>query len=174
MLLHGSLRTAQRSRSPVLVAAAPRGAVAGRVVLRRLRCSSSTATRKGFCGRAMNEENVTIPLPPALHAAVSRRAEPTTLHDSAKSTAVTSSGLDPRSMLGTLGGLTRLRNGIAFWARLNALICLGMTVLHEVTYRWFAHRTGDAPWASLTRSEEHTSELQSQSNLVCRLLLEKK
>src|SRR3990167_10191765 len=27
-------------------------------------------------------------------------------------------------------------------------------------------------WA--TRSEEHTSELQSQSNLVCRLLLEKK
>src|SRR2546430_4375356 len=26
----------------------------------------------------------------------------------------------------------------------------------------------------LARSEEHTSELQSQSNLVCRLLLEKK
>src|SRR2546427_5690060 len=28
--------------------------------------------------------------------------------------------------------------------------------------------------AKLLRSEEHTSELQSQSNLVCRLLLEKK
>src|SRR2546430_11288816 len=28
--------------------------------------------------------------------------------------------------------------------------------------------------AALARSEEHTSELQSQSNLVCRLLLEKK
>src|SRR5438270_7899514 len=28
--------------------------------------------------------------------------------------------------------------------------------------------------AHVTRSEEHTSELQSQSNLVCRLLLEKK
>src|SRR2546427_5044538 len=28
--------------------------------------------------------------------------------------------------------------------------------------------------ASLERSEEHTSELQSQSNLVCRLLLQKK
>src|SRR5205085_3311586 len=27
---------------------------------------------------------------------------------------------------------------------------------------------------SIVRSEEHTSELQSQSNLVCRLLLEKK
>src|SRR5205085_8827175 len=34
-----------------------------------------------------------------------------------------------------------------------------------------------APWcvqAQQARSEEHTSELQSQSNLVCRLLLEKK
>src|SRR2546427_8361744 len=28
--------------------------------------------------------------------------------------------------------------------------------------------------SSVGRSEEHTSELQSQSNLVCRLLLEKK
>src|SRR2546427_9485119 len=31
--------------------------------------------------------------------------------------------------------------------------------------------SGDVP---AERSEEHTSELQSQSNLVCRLLLEKK
>src|SRR5438270_10451079 len=30
------------------------------------------------------------------------------------------------------------------------------------------------PLSPATRSEEHTSELQSQSNLVCRLLLEKK
>src|SRR5256886_11685512 len=30
------------------------------------------------------------------------------------------------------------------------------------------------PGAPHSRSEEHTSELQSQSNLVCRLLLEKK
>src|SRR2546430_5645166 len=29
-------------------------------------------------------------------------------------------------------------------------------------------------WCVRRRSEEHTSELQSQSNLVCRLLLEKK
>src|SRR2546430_9755583 len=29
-------------------------------------------------------------------------------------------------------------------------------------------------WSWRWRSEEHTSELQSQSNLVCRLLLEKK
>src|SRR5256886_5202672 len=30
------------------------------------------------------------------------------------------------------------------------------------------------PLCIIIRSEEHTSELQSQSNLVCRLLLEKK
>src|SRR2546430_17358914 len=36
-------------------------------------------------------------------------------------------------------------------------------------------RTVDGPeFAPQKRSEEHTSELQSQSNLVCRLLLEKK
>src|SRR5688572_33351522 len=35
-------------------------------------------------------------------------------------------------------------------------------------YRHRNHPAGD------DRSEEHTSELQSQSNLVCRLLLEKK
>src|SRR3989475_8791433 len=34
--------------------------------------------------------------------------------------------------------------------------------------------TTATPSASASRSEEHTSELQSQSNLVCRLLLEKK
>src|SRR2546427_2225859 len=35
------------------------------------------------------------------------------------------------------------------------------------------HAVADPPRAR-PRSEEHTSELQSQSNLVCRLLLEKK
>src|SRR5205807_4914449 len=30
------------------------------------------------------------------------------------------------------------------------------------------------PWPRVRRSEEHTSELQSPCNLVCRLLLEKK
>src|SRR5688572_31669740 len=35
-------------------------------------------------------------------------------------------------------------------------------------------RADELPVRVGTRSEEHTSELQSQSNLVCRLLLEKK
>src|SRR5688572_32723868 len=41
-----------------------------------------------------------------------------------------------------------------------------------------SRKAGLSPWGSgvptSSRSEEHTSELQSQSNLVCRLLLEKK
>src|SRR6266853_5965106 len=35
-------------------------------------------------------------------------------------------------------------------------------------------RCRSSPCRGRSRSEEHTSELQSQSNLVCRLLLEKK
>src|SRR5688572_19073216 len=51
------------------------------------------------------------------------------------------------------------------------------------TCRWSTASCGGVPWSwashrrdtrRRTRSEEHTSELQSQSNLVCRLLLEKK
>src|SRR2546427_8556865 len=41
--------------------------------------------------------------------------------------------------------------------------------LHQDAPLHLAHRE-----LALVRSEEHTSELQSQSNLVCRLLLEKK
>src|SRR5438132_6009892 len=36
------------------------------------------------------------------------------------------------------------------------------------------HQPGTAPGFQRLRSEEHTSELQSHSDLVCRLLLEKK
>src|SRR5688572_8755431 len=39
---------------------------------------------------------------------------------------------------------------------------------------WPMLSANDTPTPTLLRSEEHTSELQSQSNLVCRLLLEKK
>src|SRR2546427_9247605 len=53
-------------------------------------------------------------------------------------------------------------------------------MLHELGYLETLLRDNETPRALhtlkriLTRSEEHTSELQSQSNLVCRLLLEKK
>src|SRR2546430_7068746 len=41
-------------------------------------------------------------------------------------------------------------------------------------HRCRLQRPGAVRARELGRSEEHTSELQSQSNLVCRLLLEKK
>src|SRR2546430_11228855 len=41
-----------------------------------------------------------------------------------------------------------------------------LSTRYSTSMRW--------PCARWARSEEHTSELQSQSNLVCRLLLEKK
>src|SRR2546427_4413581 len=46
----------------------------------------------------------------------------------------------------------------------------------EIKWRPFPPGGAGAKLAELSgdRSEEHTSELQSQSNLVCRLLLEKK
>src|SRR5207302_8743874 len=41
-----------------------------------------------------------------------------------------------------------------------------------LTSRWLRPKIRPLLW--LARSEEHTSELQSRENLVCRLLLEKK
>src|ERR1039457_243653 len=43
----------------------------------------------------------------------------------------------------------------------------------EIPRGWPRMRRGTSTSAACTRSEEHTSELQSPCNLVCRLLLEK-
>src|SRR2546430_7731263 len=53
---------------------------------------------------------------------------------------------------------------------------LGLPTLDDEPLLWpYAARKATSYQAvSPARSEEHTSELQSQSNLVCRLLLEKK
>src|SRR2546430_13359701 len=56
-------------------------------------------------------------------------------------------------------------------------IALGRWIIaHREVPRFdvFSFSMPGAPFAPPERSEEHTSELQSQSNLVCRLLLEKK
>src|SRR2546430_5440837 len=52
-------------------------------------------------------------------------------------------------------------------------VSIGFSLYKDRQYRVrpLRHR---AAAACAVRSEEHTSELQSQSNLVCRLLLEKK
>src|SRR5688572_32720621 len=68
-----------------------------------------------------------------------------------------SHGADSRQQLHQLGGLRRPHVEARPGSRLEQVADGGVR---------------DQP--SAPRSEEHTSELQSQSNLVCRLLLEKK
>src|SRR2546427_8910001 len=73
-----------------------------------------------------------------------------------------------------------------FFAPVAAVVCLGTTLGQRLRRTielivgvglgvgvgdLLISAIGTGPWL---RSEEHTSELQSQSNLVCRLLLEKK
>src|SRR3712207_8258897 len=54
----------------------------------------------------------------------------------------------------------------------RAVLVSGFTVMIAMAGMYL---TGDATFESFgTRSEEHTSELQSRQYLVCRLLLEKK
>src|SRR2546427_10951539 len=66
----------------------------------------------------------------------------------------------PRSTLFPYTTLFRSRRRHALWAGIA-----------DRSRFYFVHSYFPAP---RDRSEEHTSELQSQSNLVCRLLLEKK
>src|SRR5256885_5794497 len=54
------------------------------------------------------------------------------------------------------------------WRRIN-FVCP-----HGTCYKKIALPIYICPTCSAERSEEHTSELQSPCNLVCRLLLEKK
>src|SRR2546427_7839273 len=57
----------------------------------------------------------------------------------------------------------------------SALRFGGRACLHHFALRIVLWHKNFAPLNYIRfRSEEHTSELQSQSNLVCRLLLEKK
>src|SRR5438093_8809166 len=53
-------------------------------------------------------------------------------------------------------------------ARLVAVVRKGLIVVLDI------HPDRETDLLQIARSEEHTSELQSLTNLVCRLLLEKK
>src|SRR2546430_9178170 len=78
---------------------------------------------------------------------------------------------------------TLFRSGIE-WSKVEAFHLdeyIGLPVTHPGSFRkmlleQLIQKTGITNYHLLDgdRSEEHTSELQSQSNLVCRLLLEKK
>src|SRR5690606_40755574 len=51
----------------------------------------------------------------------------------------------------------------------NLKVRMRSSLAMRCSYCWYS-----AGWVARFRSEEHTSELQSRENLVCRLLLEKK
>src|SRR5688572_31457070 len=86
----------------------------------------------------------------------------------------------PRSTLFPYTTLFRSPQGVA---QFHAFRRQQMQTLRDEATRIFSAEHG-ARWkvggrlssatGQIERSEEHTSELQSQSNLVCRLLLEKK
>src|SRR5256885_12770783 len=74
-----------------------------------------------------------------------------------------------------------------FRSEMSAFLSWGLVLLTLIAYRWYHATalqafiypivlvlTAIAAISPNPRSEEHTSELQSPCNLVCRLLLEKK
>src|SRR5690606_39854009 len=93
-------------------------------------------------------------------------------------------GLPNRSLL--LEQLGRVLTDAQRRQRNVAVLCCGLDDFKEINER-FSYQAGDRLLISVAerlqshsgrltsvRSEEHTSELQSRENLVCRLLLEKK
>src|SRR2546430_169106 len=105
---------------------------------------------------------------------------------------VAAQGLDPAALLKPATDTWPTYNGDYSGRRFSPLDQINATNIDTLTLAWIfpAHvsaikstplevngvlyfTTPDNVWA-VDRSEEHTSELQSQSNLVCRLLLEKK
>src|SRR2546430_2938835 len=71
------------------------------------------------------------------------------------------------------------RSAIICWRRCNSATSRKGCRIHVRSFRApidvsVRSRTERRLASRASRSEEHTSELQSQSNLVCRLLLEKK
>src|SRR3712207_6938430 len=92
----------------------------------------------------------------------------------------------PRSTLFPYTTLFRSRDTLRGWATLlrscgsapRRTACGSPTPCTAADRRWWSPRAGSATCSTtgrvLSRSEEHTSELQSRQYLVCRLLLEKK
>src|SRR5256885_12705946 len=85
------------------------------------------------------------------------------------------STLFPYTTLFRSGGVLLLREGILRLADQLGQVLLAFLVIHLAASQ---RGLGGLRLGQLTdrlgRSEEHTSELQSPCNLVCRLLLEKK
>src|SRR5260370_6332836 len=87
----------------------------------------------------------------------------------------------PRSTLFPYTTLFRSKVGIAVsdelvasTSRISSLMCNRNFTMLNPAIQQIAPNTISTNRIDVTRSEEHTSELQSHLNLVCRLLLEKK
>src|SRR5690242_21471245 len=89
-----------------------------------------------------------------------------------------SSGLDPKTILKPLGNDWPTFSGDYTGKRYSSLKMINQSNVGNLSLAWLTpFTTGCGPnglGTGAARSEEHTSELQSHVNLVCRLLLEKK
>src|SRR5688572_32317004 len=70
--------------------------------------------------------------------------------------------------------LTVLDDDRQYFPRYDAVLLYRLDLPRKAPAAWAAIQQLEGRIDAARRSEEHTSELQSQSNLVCRLLLEKK
>src|SRR5262249_59988742 len=91
------------------------------------------------------------------------------LHDALPICYATDLPLEPESLAKRAFTLARYRHPLRVFRDSSWSSCYRLTIWFGVGRRRDEHGP-DLP----TRSEEHTSELQSLTNLVCRLLLEKK
>src|SRR2546430_3462713 len=73
-----------------------------------------------------------------------------------------------KSFSKVMDGIDAVQNSRIAPAKVNAVLVRGLNDDEIEAFAQFSRDRG-----VIMRSEEHTSELQSQSNLVCRLLLEK-
>src|SRR3989440_1279176 len=84
------------------------------------------------------------------------------------------------TLFGGAIGLERELGGKPAGLRTNILICIGSVLYTKLSITMASGNADPTRVAAQIvtgvgfRSEEHTSELQSRSDLVCRLLLEKK
>src|SRR5688572_7862974 len=89
-------------------------------------------------------------------------------------TTIAAIAMPPIDLRGRAAGTSTTGCGASFVAIVGASCEIDITVAASLASRSYSATRVASFVTSEVRSEEHTSELQSQSNLVCRLLLEKK
>src|SRR5699024_12844100 len=97
------------------------------------------------------------------------------------STAISTLSLHDALPICPLGGITRLyaraRRVILSISTITSRLCstsrMALSSTSSETLIWLSGTSSKVELTTSTRSEEHTSELQSRFDLVCRLLLEK-